>query len=122
MASSEEAIVFTNRVPITFIGPVLLVAIALAAIPAGAQSPSPGASAFPAARSPAPTPASLPPEGRWQVVLSTDELVAAGAPLDGATAGTYTWTFDGDRARIDLEPEEGEGSTAAGRWPPSGIG
>jgi S-formylglutathione hydrolase FrmB len=83
---------------------------ACSAVAAGHGSPSPVPSVGPAGSDAASVgPASLPPAGQWRVTLSTEELVAAGAPPDGATAGTYTWTFDGARARIDLEPDEGEG-------------
>lgn len=112
---------FANRARTTFIVAGSLVMLALTATVAGAQSSSPLASpSSEAPFTPAATPASLPPAGRWQVVLSADELIAAGAPRDGATAGTYTWTFDGDRARIDLQPDEGEAIYCRGTMAPVG--
>jgi hypothetical protein len=41
------------------------------------------------------------------VDLTADELIAAGAPADGAQGGVYTWTFEPGRARIEVRPEGG---------------
>lgn len=56
---------------------------------------------------PRPTQESLLPEGSWQVALTGDELMAAGAPADNALGGTFTWTFSGTRARIVVDYVDG---------------
>jgi len=40
------------------------------------------------------------PDGSWQVELTEADLTAAGASSGSTGAGTYTWTFDGARARL----------------------
>jgi hypothetical protein len=80
-----------------------------AQVPASAQSPSapsPDASAAPVG-----TPATLPPDGSWQVDLSADELAAAGATGDGTRAGVFTWTFGQGLATIDVSYAD-DGSVA----------
>ena len=66
-------------------------------------TPSPTATAPPQA-----TTGALPPDGSWQVELTAAELVAAGWPADITPPGTYTWTFNDSRARLDLEEEDGD--------------
>ncbi len=75
---------------------------------ASAQSPSLSADASPV---PIRTPATLPPDGSWQVELSTEELSAAGASEQGARAGVFTWTFGEGRATISVSYADG-GSVA----------
>ena len=49
------------------------------------------------------TQASLLPDGSWRVDVTDQELIAAGSPVEDAHGGTYTWTFAGTRARINVE-------------------
>jgi hypothetical protein len=50
---------------------------------------------------------SLPGDGAWRVDLTSDELAAAGWPAGVTAPGSYTWTFLGGRARIDLRESAG---------------
>src|SRR5690242_19532643 len=72
---------------------------------ATSTAPSPGTTAAPTASgSPSATavtsnvptgaPQSLLPDGSWQVNLTDEELVAAGAHPGALPTGQYTWTFD----------------------------
>jgi hypothetical protein len=54
---------------------------------------------------PTTSPIGLPPDGTWEVVLSTEELVAAGAP-DATRGGVYTWTFADGRGTIDVQYDD----------------
>ena len=60
------------------------------------------------ASTPVETLAAPPPDGSWQVDLTAVELVAAGAPAEGAQGGTYIWTFEQGRARIEVKSEGAE--------------
>ena len=93
-----------NRAKTPLIVSGLLAMLALTAAAATAQSPSPVAPAPPAAE---PTPASLPPAGRWQVVLTADELIAAGAPPEDGVHGRDL--------HLDLRRRHGADRPAAGR-------
>ena len=53
------------------------------------------------------TPIALPPDGSWQVDLTAEELIAAGAPVDDSRGGVFTYTFDRGRATIDVRYEDG---------------
>ena len=75
-------------------------------IPASSPVTSPTSTALPVASAPA----SLPPDGTWQVELTAADLEAAGWP-DGVTPpGTYTWTFLLGRATIELDAADGSGA------------
>lgn len=78
--------------------------------PGATPSPSSVPIATPTAQSVVATPASLPPDGTWQVDLTSAELVAAGWPADVTPSGTYTWTFEDGRATIELHADDGSGA------------
>ena len=52
---------------------------------------------------PAATQATLLPDGSWQVELTDQDLIAAGSPVEDAHGGTFTYTFAGSRARINVK-------------------
>jgi hypothetical protein len=94
------------------IGLLASVAIALAACSGASSTPATGSSpsAEPTEQAPqtaSATPASLLPDGMWQVDLTLDELIAAGSPASITTPGTYRWTFDGTRARLTVADAQG---------------
>lgn len=68
-----------------------------------------GCAGAPAASSPSPSPTESPllPDGIWEVELTADELIAAGAPAEDATGGVFRWTFDATRARINVNVDQG---------------
>ena len=75
----------------------------------GSQTVSQSASAAPGlSTTPVKTLAAPPPDGSWQVDLTAAELVAAGAPAEGAQGGRYIWTFEQGRARIEVQSEGAE--------------
>ena len=66
-----------------------------------------GCATAPAASQPASPSQTAPlPDGIWEVELTSDELVAAGAPAADAIGGVYRWTFDGTRARITVTEDD----------------
>jgi hypothetical protein len=75
-----------------------------AAAPTASPAPTPTVAQ---STPPAPSPSGLPPEGTWQVELTTAELVAAGWPADITPAGIYKWSFEGDRAALELDADDG---------------
>jgi hypothetical protein len=89
---------------------VLLTVASLIAACGGPPAASPSAVATPKASPSAtsvPPPTSLLPDGVWEVTLTAADLVAAGAPADAVAAGTYRWTFDGTRARLQVAYDGG---------------
>ena len=66
------------------------------------------------------TPIALPPDGSWQVDLTAEELIAAGAPVDDSRGGVFTYTFDRGRAMIDVRYEDGGHDSCAGSMEFSG--
>lgn len=48
------------------------------------------------------------PDGGWQVDLSAEEMIDAGASPADANPGTYTWTFEGRQARIRVNYDSGD--------------
>lgn len=87
-------------------------ACGLTVAPPGSDAASAPAASSPSTRAPSagPTPASLPPDGIWQVDLTSAELVAAGWPADVTPPGTYTWTFEDGRATIQFDGDDGSGA------------
>jgi lysophospholipase L1-like esterase len=88
---------------IRFVTAVLLLATGAVAT-ASAASPPPTPLTAP---SPLETPATLPPDGTWQVELSEADLSAAGWSPDVTPPGTYSWIFGDGHARIELQDEAG---------------
>lgn len=112
---------------------LLLLAISAATVAAcrapaisqsAAESPSfaPSTPTAPAG-SPAASELALPPDGSWQVHLTDDDLVAAGAPAAGVQGGTFTWTFAQGRAWIQVDPIGGDpvGCLATETTTPDGV-
>lgn len=99
--------------------PSLIAIACLVAIALGACVGQ-GASTQPIATTPLPTQDSLLPEGSWQVALTREELMAAGAPAGDALGGTFTWTFSGTRARIVVEYVDGSRITCTADAEPAG--
>jgi hypothetical protein len=100
-----------------------LIAIAgLASVALGAcAGQSPSTQPTPTiATTPRPTQESLLPDGSWQVVLTGKELMAAGAPANGALGGTFTWTFAATRARIVVDYVDGSHITCIADAEPAG--
>jgi hypothetical protein len=92
--------------------PVAALVIFLAGCAAGPVPTSPDVTSSPPPATSAPssqpaTPNALLPDGIWEVNLSTEELIAAGAPADEVDGGIYRWTFDGTRARIQVYYHDG---------------
>ena len=77
------------------------------ASPTPSPTNAPTASPTPGPTSSAPASEGLPPEGTWQIHVTADDLIAAGWPADLSPWGTYTWTFAGDRATIELLADDG---------------
>lgn len=66
-----------------------------------------GCAGVPAASAPstAPSQTSLLPDGIWEVELTPDEFIAAGAPASEPHGGVFRWTFNETRARIYVEDD-----------------
>jgi hypothetical protein len=84
-------------IPRAMFAAIALLLAACAAV-ASPSSPAPASPTPVQTESSKATPATLLPDGSWQVELSASELAAAGAP--NYAAGTYRWTFDGSHAHI----------------------
>lgn len=98
---------------------VVISVIALAGC--ASQTVSQPASAAPSNfTTPGETLAAAPPDGSWQVDLTAAELVAAGAPADGAQGGIYVWTFEPGRARIEVESDGGGSVECVAHIEPAG--
>jgi len=99
----------TSRIRGRFAAVLVLILVGCAGAGLPTQTPNPSAPAIGTTSPTTPGGASdgLPPDGSWQVELSAEDLLAAGWPADVTAAGAYTWTFAGDRARINLHDEAG---------------
>jgi TRAP-type transport system periplasmic protein len=72
--------------------------------------PAPGAEACQPAASPEVWSPGLPPNGAWQVELTAEDVLRMGVPKSGVKdwVGTFTWTFQDDKAQLDYTGPGGD--------------
>jgi hypothetical protein len=92
-----------KSIPFAVAFAIAILVAACGVAPAGSERATDAASPPPHAQ------ASLLPDGIWEVDLTADDLLAAGAPVEDAKGGVYRWAFDGTHARITVEYEDGGG-------------